>query len=102
MKQYNPEIFKISTFCKTEEDSLKLLSSLLKLKAEKKKFIVLGMGEKGLIVRIYGALWGNEFNFAPENEEEKSAPGQLTREKLSVILNLIQDLNLEDAEMNSA
>ncbi len=86
MEEYKPEIIKISCFCKTHEDSLKLLTLLLKLKEEKKKNIVLGMGEEGKIVRIYGALWGNEFNFAPIDEDEKSAPGQITKEKLERIL----------------
>ena len=85
-------IFKVSTFCKTPEDSIKLLTLLLKLKKGGKKFIVIGMGDEGKIVRIFGALWGNEFNFAPVNEDEKSAPGQLTREKLAVILNAVNDL----------
>lgn len=87
---YKPEIFKVSTFCKTPEDGVKLLTLLLELKRNNKKFIVLGMGEEGKIVRIYGALWGNEFNFAPIDENEKSAPGQLTREKLERILEVIK------------
>lgn len=92
VKKLNPEIIKVSTFCKEDEDSIKLLQILLELKKEGKKFIVLGMGEKGKIVRILGAVWGNEINFAPLSEEEKSAPGQITREKLSVILNVVKDL----------
>src|SRR3989344_3013101 len=83
-------VFKVSTFCKSPEDSIKLLTLLLKLKKEGKKFIILGMGEQGKIVRIYGALWGNEFNFAPTDENEKSAPGQLTRERLERILEVVK------------
>lgn len=86
MEKFNPEIFKVSTFCKTEQDSLKLLTLLLEIKEKGKKFIILGMGEKGIIVRIFGALWGNEMNFAPKNLDEKSAEGQLTKEKLERIL----------------
>ena len=86
MEKYEPTIYKISAFCNSPKDALKLLTLLLKLKEEKKKFIVLGMGEGGLIVRIYGALWGNEFNFAPMSEDEKSAPGQLTKDRLEKIL----------------
>ena len=89
MEEYRPEIFKVSTFCKTEEDGLKLLNLLLELKKENKKFIVLGMGEKGVMVRIYGAIWGNEFNFAPISNDEKSAPGQLTRANLNRILEVL-------------
>lgn len=86
MEYYKPEIYKVSTFCKTEEDSLKLLTLLLKLKEEKKKFLIFGMGDLGKMARIYGALWGNEFNFAPSSENEESAPGQLTKNQLERIL----------------
>lgn len=89
-EKYNPEIYKVSTFCKTPEDALKLLNLIFELKNKNKKFIVQGMGDEGKIVRIYGALWGNEFNFAPANENEKSAPGQMTREKLEKILEEIE------------
>ena len=89
MEKYNPEIYKVSTLCKTPEDSVKLLTLLLKLKAENKKFLVFGMGEQGKIVRIYGAIWGNEFNFAPVDEKDASAPGQLTRAQLERIMEVI-------------
>lgn len=86
----NAIIFKVATFCKSSEDGVTLLTLLLRLKEQKKKFIILGMGEEGVIVRIYGALWGNEFNFAPVDKNGKSAPGQLTREKLERILEVIR------------
>lgn len=86
METYKPEIYKFSTLCNTPEDSLKLLTLLLKLKEDKKKFLVFGMGELGKIVRIYGAFWGNEFNFAPKDESGSSAPGQITKNKLEKIL----------------
>lgn len=86
MEKYKPEIYKVSTFCKTPEDSLKLLTLLLKLKEDKKKYLVFGMGNLGKIVRIYGALWGNQFNFAPVDENKKSAPGQIIKNKLEKLL----------------
>ncbi len=90
MESYKPEIYKVSTLCKTEEDSLKLLTLLLKLKKENKKFLIFGMGDLGKMVRIYGALWGNEFNFTPNDESEKSAPGQLTKNQLEHLLEEIK------------
>lgn len=89
MNRYNPEIVKISTFCKKEEDSLNLLNFLLKLKEQKLKYIVLGMSEKGLITRIFGPVWGNAFSFAPKSLNEKSASGQLTKEQLQFIFSKI-------------
>lgn len=86
MERYNPEIYKFSTLCKSPQDSLKLLTLLLKLKESNKKFLIFGMGEAGKMVRLYGALWGNEFNFAPVSEDGKSAPGQITRANLKRIL----------------
>lgn len=89
MNRYNPAIIKISTFCKKEEDALSLLNFLLRLKEQKLKYIVLGMGEKGLITRIFGPIWGNEITFAPKWLSEKSAPGQLTKEQLQFIFSKI-------------
>lgn len=86
MDGYKPDIFKIATFCKEPEDAVKLLTLLLQLRKSGKKFIVLGMGDEGKIVRIYGALWGNEFNFTPKSLGEKSAEGQLTKDQLERIL----------------
>lgn len=89
MEKFNPEIYKFSTFCKTSQDSLKLLNFLLKLKVDNKKFLIFGMGEEGKIVRLCGALWGNEFNFAPLSEDERSAPGQITKDEMERILELL-------------
>lgn len=89
MKRYSPEIFKVSTFCKTEIDALNLLNLVLILKAQKLKYIVLGMGEKGFIARIFGTIWGNEMIFAPQTLSKKSAPGQLTKKRLEGIFSKI-------------
>lgn len=85
MEQYNPEIYKIATFCQTPGDAVRLMQLLLQLKKEMKKAIVLGMGNYGKISRIFGAMYGNEITFTPENGE-KSAPGQMTRDKISLMI----------------
>lgn len=79
IKLHNPEIIKVSTFCKNKTDSLVLLKIMLEMKAQGKKHIILGMGEHGLITRLYGALWGNELTFITEKKQDSSAPGQMTR-----------------------
>ncbi|OGE64860.1 hypothetical protein A3I48_04510 [Candidatus Daviesbacteria bacterium RIFCSPLOWO2_02_FULL_36_7] len=89
MKRYNPEIFKISTFCKEETDALNLLNLLLLFKQQKLKYIVLGMGEKGFITRIFGTIWGNEITFAPKTLAEKSASGQLTKKQMEDVFSKI-------------
>jgi 3-dehydroquinate dehydratase type I len=89
IRKKNPTILKIATNCQNEKDSLRLLNLLLLLRETSQKYIILGMGEHGLMTRIFGPLWGNELIFAPEHNEEQSAPGQLTRKQLDNILQTI-------------
>lgn len=89
MKEYKPEIYKISTLCQNRHDALRLLKIQTRLKEQNKKHIVLGMGEFGTITRVYGTLWGNELIFAPKTIEENSAPGQLTKSELEKIFEIL-------------
>lgn len=89
IRKKNPTILKIATNCQNEKDSLELLNLMLSLRKGSQKYIVLGMGEPGLVTRIFGSLWGNELIFAPEHVTEQSAPGQLTRKQLDNILQTI-------------
>lgn len=91
MKIYKPSIFKISTRCNSRQDALRLLQLLLELKSRNLKCIVLGMGQFGVITRIFGTLWGNELIFAPEILAEKSAEGQLTRNQLRAIFSKLKE-----------
>ncbi|MDP3733566.1 MAG: type I 3-dehydroquinate dehydratase, partial [Candidatus Daviesbacteria bacterium] len=90
MNQYKPIIYKISTFCRSDADAMRLVDLLSTLKEQKNKCIILGMGEKGVITRIAGALLGNEINYAPTNTDNSSADGQLTKSKLEKILQNIK------------
>lgn len=85
MKVYQPAVYKLSTLCRTEEDAVRLLEELFKLKAAGLDAIVSGMGKDGAVTRIFGSLWGNEMVFAPLTPEDASAPGQLTRQQLEAI-----------------
>jgi 3-dehydroquinate dehydratase type I len=87
MEQYNPSLYKIACFCQHEKDALRLLALGLHLKKNKKKYIVLGMGEHGVITRIFGTAWGNEMIFAPQSSSNESAPHQLTLLQLITIFN---------------
>lgn len=91
MDIYNPTIYKFSCFCKDEEDGVKLLTLLVKFKKENKKFLISGMGKEGKIVRIYSAVWGNEFNFAPVDQSGESATGQITKNVLENILEVLKN-----------
>jgi 3-dehydroquinate dehydratase len=48
------------------------------------------MGPHGAVTRIFGTLWGNAFIFAPESDNERSAPGQLTHDQLAGIFQALQ------------
>lgn len=80
-----PEVVKLATFCHSEEDALRLLELGLSLRRQECRYTVLGMGVHGAVTRVFGTLWGNEFAFAPQSDDETSAPGQLTRLQLENI-----------------
>ncbi|MBI2593687.1 type I 3-dehydroquinate dehydratase [Candidatus Daviesbacteria bacterium] len=91
MMEINPAVYKISTYCNSQEDALALLKVLLALNKEEVKKIILGMGENGLITRIFGTLWDNEMVFAPLKAEEASAEGQMTKRDLETIFERIEN-----------
>jgi 3-dehydroquinate dehydratase I len=90
MVDRGPEIFKITTKCNNEEDATRLLKFLTKLKNAGLRYVVLGMGEYGLVTRIFGVLWGNEFNFAPISGKNKSAEGQITRDQYEKLFKILK------------
>lgn len=85
IRGYQPSIYKLATQCVSRQDALRLLGHLLELKSQGRHVIVSGMGEFGVVTRVFGALWGNEMTFAPAVKTEQSAPGQLTRSQLDNI-----------------
>ncbi|OGH52560.1 MAG: hypothetical protein A3G13_01310 [Candidatus Levybacteria bacterium RIFCSPLOWO2_12_FULL_37_7] len=89
MKQYTPAIFKIATKCNSQKDALRLLELLLAMKEKHVKCIILGMGNFGMVTRIFGSIWGNEMIFAPITKSEESAEGQLTKKQLEKIFELL-------------
>jgi 3-dehydroquinate dehydratase-1 len=89
MDKFIPEIYKIATTCANETDALKLLLLQQNLRIQNKKHIILGMGKFGTITRVFGTIWGNELIYAPITKQEASAPGQLTKNELEKILNIL-------------
>lgn len=87
--KHHPIVIKVATFCNRDTDALRLMILMLDLKLEKQGFIVLGMGDRGKITRIYGLIHGNAMNFAPVTRDEESAPGQFTRKELEEISKII-------------
>ncbi|MGE3278319.1 MAG: type I 3-dehydroquinate dehydratase [Candidatus Altimarinota bacterium] len=76
MQEWGADIVKIATFVNTLEDNQRLIELALRLKQEKQKHIILGMGEKGMVTRILGQKLGNELQFV--SLDVSTAPGQLT------------------------
>lgn len=83
-------ITKLSVFCSTQHDALRLLSLLLQLREAGRRCVVLGMGEHGVITRIFGPRWGNELSFVPLEVAERSAPGQISLDKLNTIMQALE------------
>lgn len=90
MKKYHPEIYKISTLCQSPSDALRLIDLLTELKEKNASCIVSGMGQKGRISRIAGAIWGNALSYTPVRIREQSAEGQLTKLQFNRILKNIK------------
>lgn len=65
-------------------------ANLLSLYAFQGRKVVVGMGEKGRIVRLSSCLLGAEFTFAAPDKGLVTAPGQMTWQEMEIILNLIQ------------
>ncbi|MCB0338714.1 MAG: type I 3-dehydroquinate dehydratase [Bdellovibrionales bacterium] len=89
MADCDPWAVKIATYCRTKADSIRLLQLLLNMRSKNLRSIVIGMGENGVITRVFGSLWSDFITFAPEDERERTAPGQLTREELITIFEAI-------------
>ena len=77
----SPEIIKISTLCKQDDDALRLIDLMSNLKDKNIRNIVIGMGKKGRITRIAGGIIGTEMCFTPVTINQKSAPGQFTKKQ---------------------
>ncbi|HET7673242.1 MAG TPA: type I 3-dehydroquinate dehydratase [Candidatus Saccharimonadales bacterium] len=90
MEEYSPGIIKLSTMCNDDEDVIRLIKLKVGFMEKNREHIVLGMGEKGRITRIFGALWGNALIFIPETTNEASAPGQITRQEFDKIMERIK------------
>ncbi len=83
---WGAHITKVSTFCSIQRDALRLLSLLIDLREAGRRCVILGMGKHGVITRVFGPQWGNEVSFAPVEGSQRSAPGQISLDKLDSIM----------------
>lgn len=86
MTKKRAKVYKIATFCRENSDAIRLIDLNISLKEKGINCIVLGMGKKGSVTRIAGAVLENPFIFAPVSNKEQSASGQFTNNELEKIL----------------
>ena len=82
------DVIKIATMVNDHSDAAGLLS----LYREAGRKVVIGMGEKGKIVRIASVLLGAEFTFAAPERGLVTAPGQMTVREMEQIFNIINPI----------
>lgn len=87
MKQYNPYIMKIATMIKHKEDA-SLLYKLLLERKKGDKYIIIGMGDKGVLTRITTPLLGGYMTYCSIHNNG-SAPGQISCKKMKEFYSLI-------------
>ena len=86
--EYGADIAKIATMVNVNRDNSKILS----LYKAPGRLIALGMGELGKITRIVAPFLGAEFTYASLSEDNATAPGQISYEKLNKYILDIQQI----------
>jgi 3-dehydroquinate dehydratase I len=79
------DMAKIACMVQSERDGARLLGLL----DDHRKIIVIGMGDKGKVVRFASPLLGSPFTFASSGQGKETAPGQIDRKTLGTILDML-------------
>jgi len=82
------DVVKIATMVHCPEDNEALMTLALDLKKARLKHVVLGMGQLGVMTRVFAGKMGNELNFV--TLESKTAPGQLSLEQMLKLEKLLR------------
>jgi 3-dehydroquinate dehydratase type I len=80
------DLIKIACQVNQTED----LINLFHLYRHNLRLVVIGMGEKGIISRVAAPFLGAEFTFASVGDGHETAPGQISKDKLDLILEQIR------------
>ncbi|MBN1186015.1 MAG: type I 3-dehydroquinate dehydratase [Bacteroidales bacterium] len=88
MYSMGADVAKVATMANDMKDAAKILS----LYSLGKRIVALGMGDAGKITRLMAPLFHAEFTFATLEKGKETAPGQVTKDQLIEILNLIKKL----------
>ncbi|MBL7112588.1 MAG: type I 3-dehydroquinate dehydratase [Bacteroidales bacterium] len=84
-KEAGADIVKLACQVNEPSDNIRLLS----LYDANERLVIIGMGRLGTITRIAGPLLGGIFTFAAPGQEMETAAGQLTKESLQQVYDLI-------------
>jgi 3-dehydroquinate dehydratase-1 len=85
------DIAKIACRVHSETDSARILSLYdYPGQLHKGKITAIGMGEKGKITRLAAPLLGAPFTYASQSTGKETAPGQLDKDTLAKILDLME------------
>ena len=87
IREFKQEIIKIATMVNNKQDVSNLFKLLLNKKVDE-KIIIVGMGKKGRVTRIFGPLFGSFLTFA-KTKYGLSEQGQIDITKLKNIYKLI-------------
>lgn len=87
-------IIKIAVFPASIADLEKLLKIAKQWRKANQKYIIIGMGELGVVTRLFAPNLGSFFTYASLKEEEKTAPGQLSAQKLRAFRTVIMKPSL--------
>lgn len=83
------DVCKIACKVDSETDNARLLG-LLDCEASKRgKIVVVGMGEKGRVLRIVAPLLGSPFTFASLSKGKETAEGQIDKDRLRMLMEII-------------
>lgn len=77
---------KMATMILDEQD----LQTIFSLYAEPGRKVLIGMGEKGIITRVAATFFGAEFSFASPENDDKTAPGQLSLNEMKDIFKILK------------
>ena len=83
----NPDIVKIATMARDYKDSLRMLDLIADADRD---MIGICMGQKGIITRVLGPVYGGYLAFASLDRGKASAPGQLSAGELRRTWQLLQ------------
>ncbi len=85
-KSKGADVIKIATMVNNYVNAADLLS----LYREDGRKVIIGMGEKGKIVRVASVFMGAEFTFASPDKDQYTAPGQLSVKEMEYIYNILK------------